>query len=413
MSDQANEINEVTPTSLNHIVGQKAVVEQVRVAVEAAFADSKKFDHALLVGGPGLGKTQMAFVIAQEMAVDFNEALGQSIKTPGDLNALLLAAKDKSVLHIDECHEMKKEFQTSLYRAIEGRKLFVQGRSSQVQSLPLADFTLLLSTTDEYCLLQPLRDRMKLVLRFQFYSDAELSILLRQRSKALNWTVDEAVFPLIAVRARGTPRLALRLLQSARRVCRAEGVRTITLAHLGRACLLEGIDALGLGPIEQQYLRILSEGDSRLNVIASRLGLPARTVSQVVEPFVIRAGFVVKDDNGRRQLTPLGREHLVKSQEKVVRQAKGENMNKLNHKKKGLLLAVDDLEVGKYVAIHSVKGSNQAFPFFGHAGVIRAINLPFVVVKPVGNPELDTLDVRYLNLMPVTDDFVRAQTPAL
>lgn len=88
-------------------------------------------------------------------------------------------------------------------------------------------------------------------------------------------------------------------------------------------------------------------------------------------------------------------------------------MNKLNHKKKGLLLAVDDLEVGKYVAIHSVKGSNQAFPFLGHAGVIRAINLPFVVVKPVGNPELDTLDVRYLNLMPVTDDFVRAQTPAL
>lgn len=186
---------------------------------------------------------------------------------------------------------------------------------SQVQSLPLADFTLLLSTTDEYCLLEPLRDRMKLVLRFQFYSDAELTILLRQRCKALNWPVDEAVFPLIAVRARGTPRLALRLLQSARRVCRSEGERTITLANLGRACLLEGIDGLGFGPIEQQYLRILSEGDSRLNVIASRLGLPPRTVSQVVEPFVIRAGFVVKDDNGRRQLTSQGRDHVVKDQE--------------------------------------------------------------------------------------------------
>lgn len=230
------------------------------------------------------------------------------------MNALLLAAKDKSVLHLDEAHELKKEFQTALYRAIEGRKLFVQGRSSQVQSIHLADFTLLLSTTDEYCLLQPLRDRMKLVLRFQFYANEELAILLRQRSRALNWSVDEAVFPLIAQRARGTPRLALRLLQSARRVCRSEGERTITLAHLERACGLEGIDSLGLGPTEQAYLRILAEGDTRLNVIASRLGLPPRTVSQVTESFLIRAGFVVKDNQGLRQLTALGREHLVNTE---------------------------------------------------------------------------------------------------
>jgi Holliday junction DNA helicase RuvB len=308
------EINDVTPTSLSHIVGQRAVVEQVRVAVEAAFADSRKFDHALLVGPPGVGKTAMAQVIAEEMAVEFNEALGQSIKTPGDLNALLLAAKDKSVLHLDEAHELKKEYQTALYRAVEGGKLFVQGRSS-VQSIPLADFTLLLSTTDEYCLQQPLRDRMKLVLRFQFYAEEELTVLLRQRSRALNWVVDEAVFAQVAQRARGTPRLGLRLLQSARRVCRSEGERAITLAHLERACVLEQIDPLGLGPTEQHYLRILAEGDSRLNVIASRLGLPARTVSQVTEQFLLRAGFMVKDNQGRRQLTALGREHLVKSRQ--------------------------------------------------------------------------------------------------
>jgi holliday junction DNA helicase RuvB len=314
MSDQTNEINDISPTSLSHIVGQKSVVEQVQVAVEAAFADSRKFDHALLIGPPGVGKTQLASVIAEEMAVEFAEALGQSIKNPGDLNALLLAAKDKSVLHVDEAHELKKEYQTALYRAVEGRKLFIQGRAT----IPLADFTLLLSTTDEYCLLQPLRDRMKLILRFSFYTEDELTVLLKQRTRALNWSVDEGVFPLIAQRSRGTPRLALRLLQSARRVCRAEGERTITLAHLERACGLEGIDTLGLGPSEQEYLRILAEGDSRLNVIASRLGLPARTVSQVTEPFLIRAGLVIKDDQGRRQLTALGREHLLNSSKQGV-----------------------------------------------------------------------------------------------
>lgn len=311
------EINDVAPTSLSHIIGQRSVVEQVRVAVEAAFADSRKFDHGLLVGPPGVGKTALAQVIAQEMAVEFTEALGQSVKNAGDLNALLLAAKDKSVLHLDEAHELKKEFQTALYRAVEGRKLFIQGRSS-VQTIPLADFTLLLSTTDEYRLLQPLRDRMKLVLRFQFYTEDDLTVLLRQRTRALNWAVDEAVFIPVARRSRGTPRLALRLLQAARRVCRAEGERTITPAHLELACGLEGIDALGLGPTEQEYLGVLADGDSRLNVVASRLGLPARTVSQVCEPFLLRAGLVVKDDNGRRQLTALGREHLAKGRPEGV-----------------------------------------------------------------------------------------------
>src|ERR1700688_2045012 len=108
----ANEINDVSPSSLKHIIGQKSVVAQVSVALEAAFADGKKFDHSLLVGAPGIGKTQMASVIAQEIAAKFHEVLGQSIKNPGDLNAVLLATKDRDILHIDEAHELKKEFQT-------------------------------------------------------------------------------------------------------------------------------------------------------------------------------------------------------------------------------------------------------------------------------------------------------------
>ena len=306
------EINDVSPTSLNHLIGQKGVVDQVTVAIDAAFADNKRMDHCLLVGPPGVGKTAVANVIACEMAGQLHELLGQSIKTPADLNAVLLTAQDGDVVHIDEAHELKKEYQTALYLAVDQQRIFLQpGKPGRTpQSFPVEKFTLLVSTTDEYSLLQPLRDRMRLVLRFDFYAPEDLTTVLVLRSRALSWDVEEQLFPEIATRSRGTPRLALRLLQSCRRVCRAVGESTITLQHLHRACRLEQIDDLGLGPTEQKYLRHMADGASRLNVIASLLGLPARTVSQVTEPFLMRAGLIVKDDQGRRELTPFGREHL-------------------------------------------------------------------------------------------------------
>ena len=261
-----------------------------------------------MVGPPGLGKSALASVVAQEMATEFHEVLGQSIVAPADLNALLLLSKEKSVIHIDEAQELKKEYQTTLYMALDQRRLSLAG-GKNIQSLPLNDFTLLLSTTDEYCLLQPLRDRMRLVLRFEFYSTEELTTVLIHRTKFLGWDVHEEIFPLIAQRARGTPRLALRLLQSCYRVCRSLGEDTITPEHLTRACQLETVDELGLGPIEQRYLLVLKSGPQRLNVISSLIGLPSRTISQVTEPFLIRLGLVVKDDQGRRQLTTLGHEH--------------------------------------------------------------------------------------------------------
>lgn len=318
MSDH-QEINDVSPSSLSHIVGQRSVVAQVAVALEAAFADGKKLDDCLLVGGPGLGKTQVAKVISAELASDCHEVLGQAVQSPADLNAVLLAAKDKDVLFIDECHELPKEQQTALYLAIDQRRIILPGaRAGRVpQSIPLANFTLLLASTDEYSLLQPLRDRMKLVLRFQFYEPVELATIVRHRSQGLRWPVEESVYPQIALRSRGTPRLALRLLQAGRRVCRAEGDSTISLAHLERACLLEQIDGLGLGPTEQQYLMILAEGATRLNVLASLVGLPPRTLAQVTEPFLIRAGLMVKDDQGRRLLTALGRDHLLSNSRSI------------------------------------------------------------------------------------------------
>lgn len=314
MSDErTTEINDVCPTSISHLIGQSSVVAQVGVALDAAHMDARKFEHSLLVGPPGLGKSALANVLAHEMATDFQEVLGQAIKNPSDLHALLLAAKDRDVIHIDECHELGKPFQTALYLAIDKRKIVLSGGKGSPQSLPLADFTVLLSTTDEYDLLQPLRDRMRLTLRFQYYTNDELATVVLNRSRSLGWELHEELLPLIAKRSRGTPRLGLRLLQSCHRVCRAEGEDTITLAHLQRACDLEQIDSLGLGPTEQQYLSIIEDKGSRLNVTASLLGVPSRTVSQVTEPFLIRAGLIIKDDQGKRQLTAKGREHVSNS----------------------------------------------------------------------------------------------------
>jgi Holliday junction DNA helicase RuvB len=319
--ERAKDLGDVSPSALSHLIGQRSVVEQVKVALDSAQQDGQKFDHALLVGPPGCGKTQTAKVIAQEMAAEFHEVLGQAISGPGDLNALLLGAKDRDVVLIDEAHELPKEQQTALYLGLDQRRVFLQGGKTGLtpQSIPVADFTLLLSTTDEYRLLQPLRDRMRLVLRFEFYAVEELVELLRQRCQALQWRVDAKTFLPIAERSRGTPRLALRLLQACRRVCRSEGEGTITTAHLKRACQLEQIDDLGLGPIEQQYLQVLVEGANRLNVIASRLGLPTRTITEVTEQFLIRAGLMLKDEQGRRQLTAEGREHLSQSAKRIGR----------------------------------------------------------------------------------------------
>lgn len=315
MNDQRPaDINEARPSSVTHLIGQPGVKESIIVALDSAQQDNRKFDHALLVGPPGMGKTAAAQIIAAEMGTDFIEVLGQSLKGIADLNAMLLQATDRAVVFIDEAHELDKGgLQTALYLALDQRRVLLQGsrKGSTPVAIPLKDFTLLLATTDEYQLLQPLRDRMRLTLRFQFYDPADLEKIARMRAASLGWEVEPSVFQMASVRSRGTPRLVLRLLQAAHRVARAEASEVVTAAHLERACNLDGIDHLGLGPTEQQYVKILLEGPTRLNMLASRLGLPTRTVAEVTEPFLIRSGLVVKDDQGKRQLSAEGREHAA------------------------------------------------------------------------------------------------------
>ena len=249
------DINDAIPTSLTHLIGNDNVKRSIQVALDYAQIEGTAFPSTMFLGGPGLGKSSYAGVIANEMAAEFREVIGQSLTSVADLNHLLLSASEKSVVHLDEAHTLSVAVQSSLLLALERKTVFVNVGGQSPQSIKLSDFTVILSTTEEYDLLPPLRDRMRLVVRLNYLSTAELAKVVLCRSRALGWDIHETVLPLIGQRAKGTPRLALRILQSCRRVCRSEGDTTITAKHLETASELDQLDQLGLDATEQAYLR--------------------------------------------------------------------------------------------------------------------------------------------------------------
>jgi Holliday junction DNA helicase RuvB len=307
-----NEVNAIVPSSLSHLESksQKAMLDLVRVTLDVCFQDGSKFPHTAMFGGPGLGKSCLAQTIASELAVPYKEVTGLSLRSVSDLNSLLLSATDKSIIFIDESDTMGVATMTQLMVALTSGRLSLSSGGG-VRSLPLADFTLLLATTEEYGLLQPLRDRMRLTLRFQFYCEEDLQRMVEVRARSLGWNIADECVKDIARMSRGTPRVSFNILQTARYVSRSDASDTILPVHLGKACELSGIDPLGLNvATDLAYMRLIADGDKPLNVIASCLGLPGRTISTVIEPFLLRSGLIEKGKQSRRTLTPKGREHL-------------------------------------------------------------------------------------------------------
>ena len=312
---------ESAPPTLDHVIGQKRAVRQLKTALDAHYADradaergnAPSFPHVLLVGPAGVGKSMMSSIIAKELGGQLHEELAQNITSAPHMHGLLLLPDNGDCVFVDEIHELHSIAQTGLYRCLEEGRLFLQpGPDGERRSLKLPPFTFVGATTDEWTLTKPLRDRFKLILRLEHYDADDLAQLIAQRARRLGWTISDAAINGIAKRGRGTPRIALRLLEATRRSARAEGASSITIRHFHHMCEIEGIDCLGLDPLEQRYLRIIggSAGDHvRLNILATRLGLPRRTIEHVIESDLIRLGLVNKSDFGR-SLTAEGKKHI-------------------------------------------------------------------------------------------------------
>jgi Holliday junction DNA helicase RuvB len=300
-------------SSLNHVIGQTRPVNVLRTALDAYFNDRSKtgleaaFPHVLMCGPGGVGKTLLAEIVSRECCANCHTELAQNIGNPAQMQGLLMMLEAGDILFLDEIHELSSSVQVCLYRALEERKLFLAGNR---KAITLPPFCLIGATTDEYLLTTSMRDRFKILIRLTHYSDEEMSLLIRQRAKRLGWTIDDTSVGELARRSRGVPRLAIRLLDAAKRVASADSSDGIEAEHVRRMLEIEGVDALGFDMTEQKYLHLLQEyqGPVRLNLIATHLSLPRQTIEMLERDF-IRLGLIDKTEKGR-VLTSQGIAHL-------------------------------------------------------------------------------------------------------
>ncbi len=318
MPESAADINAFAPTILERFTGSRSIVERVRIALEAAWADGIKFPNTLMVGPPGLGKTLLASIISKEMGAEsLHEQLGSNLNYRGTLAGFLLEPSDREVALLDEADGMTNLSQVGLYKALEDRKIYsdTAGPDSS-RAIQIDDFTLVACTNHEHSLVPPLRERFRLILRFDYYSAEDMVTLMDQRARMLGWDIEPEILPLLAERSRGVPRVGLRLMESCRRTARSEAAVVTNRKHFKRTMELEGIDNLGLDELERRYLAILQEagGAVRPGVMAARLGLPMLSISSVIEGFLLREGLIIRSDGGRL-LTPKGLRHIRNEEE--------------------------------------------------------------------------------------------------
>ena len=294
------------PRTLDDYVGQDRVRENLTVAITATRQRAEALDHVLLYGPPGLGKTTLAYVIAQELGVQARATAGPVLERPGDLAALLTNLKQHEVLFIDEIHRMSPAIEEILYPAMEDYELDIvigQGPSARSVKVPLQKFTLIGATTRAGLITSPLRARFGIVHRLDFYTPDDLRLIIKRSAGILGVPIDESATKEIAQRARGTPRVANRLLRRVRDYAevRANGSIDLPVARQGLE-LLE-VDDNGFDEADRRLLRAIIDkfggGPVGLNSIAAAISEEKEAIEEIYEPFLIQAGFLDRTPRGR------------------------------------------------------------------------------------------------------------------
>jgi Holliday junction DNA helicase RuvB len=294
------------PRTLDDYIGQDRVRENLQVSIAAARNRGEALDHILLYGPPGLGKTTLATVIANEMGVPIRSTAGPVIERPGDLAAMLSNLGDREVLFIDEIHRMAPAIEEILYPAMEDFELDImigQGPSARSVKVPLKPFTLIGATTRAGLLTSPLRARFGIVQRLDFYNAEDLEEIVRRSARILGVTLDVDAARELASRARGTPRVANRLLRRVRDFAevRADGRITLEVAH--DALRLLEVDARGFDDLDRRLLRTIIDkyggGPVGLGTLAASIGEEADALEDIYEPFLMQIGFLDRTPRGR------------------------------------------------------------------------------------------------------------------
>jgi Holliday junction DNA helicase RuvB len=304
------------PRNLDEYIGQERIKDNLRVYMRAAVQRGEPLDHVLLSGPPGLGKTSLAHIIAEELGTQIRTASGPTLERGGDLAAILTKLEPRDVLFIDEIHRMNRAVEEILYPAMEDFQLdFVigQGLGAQSVKVPIKPFTLVGATTRSGLLTSPLRARFGIHLALDFYTPAELQLILARSAERMGIELDESGAQELSTRSRGTPRIANRLLRRVRDFAQIQGRGAVDLAITRVALERLEVDPAGLDKMDRRILEVIAikfdGGPVGLDNIAAAIGEERDTIEEVYEPYLIREGYLQRTPRGR-VITSQGRLHL-------------------------------------------------------------------------------------------------------